>query len=148
MRALIDERAPSVEGVTFTGGEPTEQAEGFLELARHARERGLGVVMFTGRTARALSRDARLRALRDTCDLVVSGPFQAWRSIQAPLLASANQRLIFVSRRYSTQDLLEIPAVELVAGPRRLALTGLGLGSQPTPSSRRSRLLLLRSKQR
>src|ERR1700742_2412983 len=37
-----------VEGVTFLGGEPFEQAEALAELAREVKARGLTVMVFSG----------------------------------------------------------------------------------------------------
>jgi anaerobic ribonucleoside-triphosphate reductase activating protein len=40
--------AQGIEGVTFSGGEPFDQAEALAAVARGAQARGLGVVVFTG----------------------------------------------------------------------------------------------------
>ncbi len=42
--------AEGIEGVTFSGGEPFDQAAALAEVARGAQARGLGVVVFTGYT--------------------------------------------------------------------------------------------------
>ena len=39
---------PMIKGVTFSGGEPFCQAEGFLELAKILKEKGIDIVIFTG----------------------------------------------------------------------------------------------------
>lgn len=127
LREFVDERASRVGGITISGGEPTVQAAGVIELARHARARGLGVVLFTGRTAAALAAPS-LAPLRDACDLVVAGPYMAGRPARAPLLGSANQELLFVTDRYCAADLEGLPRVEVLLGPEGITATGVGVG--------------------
>lgn len=42
------DKDPILRGVTFSGGEPMCQAEGFLQLAKGVKARGLDIVIFTG----------------------------------------------------------------------------------------------------
>lgn len=46
-----------IEGVTFSGGEPFEQAEALAELAEQLADRGLTIVIFTGYTVTAFFRN-------------------------------------------------------------------------------------------
>ena len=39
---------PDIEGVTFLGGEPFEQPEALMFLARNIKQKGLSIVCFTG----------------------------------------------------------------------------------------------------
>ena len=47
--AAIDEN-PLLKGVTFSGGEPLCQTEGFAELAKAVKARGMDITVFTGFT--------------------------------------------------------------------------------------------------
>ena len=123
IQQLMAERAPHIEGITLSGGEPTEQVAAALNLARHARSLGLGIVLFTGRTPRALEAYAELR---DACDLIVAGPYRAARPSQAVLLGSSNQKVLFVTGRYSTRDLEGIARVEWQLRGAKILVTGVG----------------------
>ncbi|MBB5121041.1 4Fe-4S single cluster domain-containing protein [Streptomyces eurocidicus] len=89
---------PAVDGLTFSGGEPMEQAGGLAEVARLARRArpGLSVVCFTGH------RLERLRAHPPTpgvprllaeVDVLVDGPYVRRRDDGRGLRGSANQRV-------------------------------------------------------
>lgn len=103
-RLLAD---PETEGVTFSGGEPFAQAAPLARLARALRSAGKGVLVFTGHERRRLeaSRRADWRALLEAADLLVAGPYRQDRPLRHPLLASANQELVFLTERYRAADL-------------------------------------------
>ncbi|MBL9025608.1 MAG: radical SAM protein [Myxococcales bacterium] len=98
---------PDLEGVTFLGGEPFEQAAALARVASAVRRAGRTVMTFTGHTLERLraSADPAVHALLDATDLLADGPFDrqqpgsAWR-----WLGSQNQRLHFLSDRYAADD--------------------------------------------
>jgi anaerobic ribonucleoside-triphosphate reductase activating protein len=94
---------PAIEGVTFLGGEPMEQAAALAAVARRVREAGLSVMTFTGFVLEELQREGdavRLALLAET-DLLADGPFDSGqRGSRHPWLGSKNQRLHFLSGRY------------------------------------------------
>lgn len=93
-----------VEGITLLGGEPMEQPEAGFALASLARERGLGVVCFTGFTREALTSAEQLKFL-EQIDLLVDGPFVADAPEPArALVGSTNQRFIHLTERYRDYD--------------------------------------------
>ncbi len=94
----IDEN-PILKGVTFSGGEPTCQAEGFAALARAVRARGLDITMFSGYTYEQLlaraEKEPALQELLDLTDLLIDGPYlKAERDLTLQFRGSRNQRLI------------------------------------------------------
>jgi anaerobic ribonucleoside-triphosphate reductase activating protein len=92
-----------VEGVTFLGGEPFEQAAAAAELAEVTRASGLSVMTFTGFTLEHLSRtgDVATNRLLDSTDLLVDGPYDASRpDLIRPWVGSNNQRFHFLTQRY------------------------------------------------
>ncbi len=96
--AAIDED-PILKGVTFSGGEPTCQAEGFLTLAKAVKDRGLDITMFSGYTYEQLLQRAKeepaLADLLDLTDLLIDGPFvKAKKDLTLQFRGSSNQRLI------------------------------------------------------
>lgn len=97
--------AAGVDGVTFLGGEPFEQAAGLADVARIVRAAGLSVMTFTGyelgSLLEAATDDAGVRGLLDATDLLVDGPYLADRPDRVrPWVGSTNQRFRFLSDRY------------------------------------------------
>lgn len=84
--------------VTFSGGDPMYQAEGFADLARGIKQStGKNIWCYTGMLfERLLDRPAQLELLR-WIDVLVDGPFiQAKCTRELPFRGSSNQRLIDV----------------------------------------------------
>jgi len=75
-------------------------AENAASLARQARERGLNVWCFTGKTWEELTKPGAPRewgALLEQINVLVDGPFvEAKRTLALPWRGSANQRIIDV----------------------------------------------------
>ena len=104
VRWVLDARG--CEGLTLSGGEPFAQATALAEVARRVRGAGLGVVAFTGLEWAALRADADSgrAALLASCDALIAGPYDERRPGRHPLLASANQLLVLLTRRYRQSD--------------------------------------------
>lgn len=103
--------AAGIEGITFLGGEPVEQAAAVAELARAVRAMGLSVVVFTGYTRGQLrqKRDPGVDHLLAQTDLLIDGPFvQEQFDISRPWVGSSNQQYHFLTDRYSPKDLQNI----------------------------------------
>lgn len=84
--------------VTFTGGDPMYQPEGFTELAHAIREyTDKDIWCFTGFTYETLLNNPRHRQLLEQIDVLVDGPFiKALRDESLLFRGSSNQRLIDV----------------------------------------------------
>ena len=84
--------------VTFTGGDPMYQPEGFAELARAIRQRTQKTIWcYTGFTFETLVDNPRQRQLLELIDVLVDGPFiKAQRDEELLFRGSKNQRLIDV----------------------------------------------------
>ena len=103
LRELTDELLsnPLTDGITFSGGEPFEQAADCAALAQKARENGLNVWTYTGYTFERLlekqKTDSGIADLLRLTDVLVDGPFVlAEKSYDVPWRGSRNQRLIRV----------------------------------------------------
>ena len=92
-----------IEGVTFLGGEPFEQAEALAWLAERLRREGLSVMTFTGYWLGDLpSRGPAAASLLAESDLLVDGPYDLKRPDHVrPWVGSTNQRFHFLSSRYA-----------------------------------------------
>ncbi len=118
-----------IEGVTFLGGEPTEQAEGLSLLATRVREIGLSVMTFSGFTLAELraKSDRHVDRLIDASDLLVDGRFAP----QLPdstrrWIGSSNQVMHFLSERYEQSDpqFESADTVEIRFGANGLTVNG------------------------
>ena len=84
--------------VTFSGGDPMFQAEGFTELAHAIHERSNKTIWcFTGFTFEALLAKPEQRKLLEQIDVLVDGPFiERLKDTDLLYRGSSNQRLIDV----------------------------------------------------
>lgn len=93
--------SPIIRGVTFSGGEPFCQAAPLVEIARHIKNLGLDLWVYTGYTWEELinNPNPEVRELLTLTDVVVDGRFvQAQADKSLPFRGSANQRIIDVQR--------------------------------------------------
>ena len=95
-------RTPDIEGITYSGGEPFEQAEGVYRLSQLVRQAGLTIMAYSGYTYEELCRrdDPAINGLLSQLDILIDGPFDAAQA--APLLwrGSRNQRVHFLTDCY------------------------------------------------
>ncbi len=91
-------RDPMLSGVTLSGGEPFEQAEALLPIARAAKEKGLELAAYSGYLYEDLLADnSARRALLELCDVLIDGPYvDARRNLDIRFKGSENQRIIDV----------------------------------------------------
>jgi anaerobic ribonucleoside-triphosphate reductase activating protein len=94
---------PEIEGVTFMGGEPFEQAAELAALAERVREAGLSIVTFSGYEFDVIERstDAGWRSLLAATDLLIAGPYiKKLTNFANPWVGSSNQTYHFLTPRY------------------------------------------------
>lgn len=91
---------PLCRGVTFSGGEPFAQAEGFAELAVALKEKGYEVASYSGYTFEQLLHGTPAqRTLLENIDILIDGPFvQAEKSLEIAFRGSRNQRILDVPK--------------------------------------------------
>ena len=126
----------NVEGVTFSGGEPFQQAPALELLISFIKERRpeLSIGSFTGYTLQELRDgkfnwwhpelrtmipgDAKLsNAILKQMDFIIAGRYnQLQRCDDKPLCGSRNQEVHFLSSRYNLKD-LHANIVEVVVDP-------------------------------
>jgi anaerobic ribonucleoside-triphosphate reductase activating protein len=99
-----------VEGVTFMGGEPFEQAAALAELGACVRASGRSVMTFSGYERERIETEGRpgWADLLAVTDLLVDGPYD-WRRPDTvrPWVGSTNQRFHFLTDRYAGLRLAE-----------------------------------------
>ena len=113
-------RSAALEGVTFSGGEPMQQAAALAELMSEIRNAvpGASLGMFTGYTEDELAagryvtrprssaegRRNLWRIVRAQLDFAVMGRYEHTEPGVEPLRTSRNQRLVLFSSRYQEGD--------------------------------------------
>lgn len=105
MELILKHKAEDeIEGVSFIGGEPVLQVEGFAELAQKCQAHGLSVLLFTGYQYEELlsMENANVNRLLENSDILVDGEFfEELYDEERDWVGSTNQRVIFLSSRYS-----------------------------------------------
>jgi len=110
--ADIARKNPLCRGVTFSGGEPFSQAEGFAELAEILKAEGYEIASYTGYTFEHLTQrgTAAQKRLLTLLDVLVDGPFiLAQRSLELAFRGSANQRIIDVPKSLAAGKAVPAP---------------------------------------
>ncbi|MCR5184418.1 MAG: anaerobic ribonucleoside-triphosphate reductase activating protein [Opitutales bacterium] len=108
--AAILEGSPS-SNITFSGGDPLYQVEGFAALAKLAKENyDKNIWCYTGFLYEEIVADARLRQILPYIDVLVDGLFVlAERDTSLSFRGSRNQRLIDVPATLKNPDGVIVP---------------------------------------
>jgi len=146
-RIIALHQAGDIEGLTFSGGEPMQQARSLIELVERLRETGgssLSFGMFTGYTLHELDRGrfftfedcpdkiATWELIRSHLDFAVMGRYNRLAPVALPLRSSRNQRLQLFTTRYLQSD-FEEPIFEVSIGQDgTTTVTGFPLMGIPT----------------
>jgi len=103
---------PLVKGITFSGGEPFEQAAGFTILAKLLKKEGYEVASYSGYTFEQLMNGTdEQKELMKNIDVLIDGPFiLSLRNLSWIYRGSTNQRIIDV-----TESVLQGKAIEMKA---------------------------------
>ena len=136
-----------IEGVTFSGGEPMQQAADLFELIEELRKRdsGLSFGLFTGYTARELAsgryfcvspettaeRGDLWSRIRQRLDFAVMGRYNPGRPASAPLCSSGNQRLRLLSGRYDLRDFAPLQMEITIMDGGMAQITGFPILGDP-----------------
>lgn len=97
-----------IEGITFLGGEPFEQAEALGEIAEAAQKSGLNVLCFTGDYIENLRNNFKNKKLLDNIDLLIDGPFELDKvDYSRPWCGSSNQRYHFLTNQFNEEILVK-----------------------------------------
>lgn len=105
---------PMLKGVTFSGGDPWEQAEKFAYMAKEIKKIGLNVWSYTGYTFEYIREHIEERKgwkeLLENIDVLVDGPFEQDKKQDGlRFRGSNNQRIIDVKESLRVGEVVVIP---------------------------------------
>ncbi len=121
----------NIEGVTFLGGEPFEQAQELALLASKVKSLGLSVLCFTGYTIDELraKNDESVNFLLSQIDLLIDGGFEEDKfDLSRPWVGSSNQQYHYLSDVYSPEVISQYKnKIEArISADGRLEVNGMG----------------------
>ncbi|HHV72702.1 MAG TPA: anaerobic ribonucleoside-triphosphate reductase activating protein [Clostridia bacterium] len=104
---------PLIQGVTFSGGDPFEQAEGFYLLGLELKKLGYSIVTYTGYRIEEIFQLGKTNPyfteLLNVTDILIDGRFElAKKDLSLPYRGSKNQRIIDVARTIKLGRVTEI----------------------------------------
>lgn len=115
MDELIDDAVgnPMLKGITFSGGDPVEQAESFLYMAKAFKKAGLNIWCYTGYTfeeiLNKMKENKSLKELIDNIDVLVDGKFEINKKRDGlRFKGSTNQRLINVKESLKKNEIITV----------------------------------------
>jgi anaerobic ribonucleoside-triphosphate reductase activating protein len=123
-----------IEGITFSGGEPFEQAlavSSIIEKVNSERQEPLTIFIFTGFDFETLneSKDTAVKRLLSMTDILSAGPYvSSLKEEQLLWRGSTNQELIYLTDTYSSSEeekwIRNSPIEELVMSDTGIMRTG------------------------
>lgn len=121
-------RFADIEGITFSGGEPFDQAPALLKAAELFRSHGLTLMAYTGYPVSELrQKSPPAAALLGTLDILVDGEYVESLACSRLWRSSFNQTVHFLTPRYRHYaDRTEQPVreCEMILENDRLVVTG------------------------
>ena len=110
VRDIVDEvkARPNIKGVTFSGGEPFEQARALVDLARYLIGMGISVMSYSGYTLEELEEkaehDSAVGELLGMIDILVDGRYEEkLRNLTLVYCGSENQRVIDMKKTHEAR---------------------------------------------
>ena len=112
---VIKETIDSLEGqdgITFSGGDPMEQAAACAEIAKYSKKLGLNIWCYTGYTFEELLKKSEhipaIKEFLNNIDVLVDGKFVlSEKSYDVVFRGSKNQRLIDVKSSLKNNEVVE-----------------------------------------
>ena len=100
---------PILKGVTFSGGDPLEQADKFAYIAQKLRANNLNIWCYTGYTFEEILENKEQRKgwseLLNNIDVLVDGKFDETKKGELRYRGSSNQRIIDINKTLETGEI-------------------------------------------
>ncbi len=95
----------NIEGITILGGEPFDQYEKLLILVKKVRKTNLSIILYTGYSLNELENENKTEIL-NFIDIIITDRYDKnYRTKNGGLVGSSNQKIHFLTNRYSNLDL-------------------------------------------
>lgn len=138
---------PKLRGLTYSGGEPFEQALPLARLSRKLRRCGLSIAAYSGYTLEALRQaPERFSPLLDELDVLIDGEYRQDVPANSPFAGSGNQKIHLLTSRALADGWGQpaAPEIEISVVGDHLSLTGFSVATNALLMERlRSRGVLL-----
>lgn len=95
--------AYDLDGLTISGGEPTDQSEELGILCRAVRKTCDSIVVFSGRYQTQICKMGDFSFLK-SIDVLIAGPYMASRPESGRLYGSDNKELILLTDRHKAEE--------------------------------------------
>ena len=104
---------PMLKGVTFSGGDPIEQAHSFDYMSKAFKKANLNILCYTGYTfeniLELMKKNENIRMLLNNIDVLVDGRFEIMnRNEELKFKGSTNQRIIDVKKSLEYGNIIVI----------------------------------------
>lgn len=103
-----------IEGVSFSGGEPFQQAEAWLDVLQRLRGSRLSTLAFTGYTLEEIETMAFGPTILARLDALVAGRYLRSRHWGRGLLGSNNQQIYLLTDRYGPTAFENLPVCDII----------------------------------
>jgi len=101
----IENEIESIEGVTILGGEPFDQFDELKKLVKQIRKLDLSIIVYTGYSLNELLKKNYTK-IYEFIDILISEKYDnSKRSDNGGLIGSSNQKITFLSNKYSKEEL-------------------------------------------
>ena len=96
---------PLLKGITFSGGDPMEQADKFVYMAKEFKSFGLNIWCYTGYRFEEIVKDEVKREFLNYIDVLVDGKFEEKLADERlKYRGSSNQRIIDVQKSLNENE--------------------------------------------
>lgn len=126
---IIKSYSDKIEGITWLGGEPTEQIESVTKISKAVQEFGLSVIVFTGYNYNELEKRMDFQELAKYTDILIDGKYEQDKTdYSRAWVGSSNQNYYFLSDRYDESVIYENKnKIEIRISPDSdVVMTGMG----------------------
>ncbi len=126
---LIKSYKDKIEGITWLGGEPTEQIKAVIEISKAVQELGLSVILFTGNEFKYLENNADFQEVIKYVDILIDGRYEQDKTdYSRAWVGSSNQNYYFLTDRYNESVITEYKnKIEVRINPdNKIIMTGMG----------------------
>lgn len=126
---LIKSYKDKIDGITWLGGEPTEQIKAVTEVSKAVQKMGLSVLVFTGYEYSQLEDNLDFQELIKYVDILIDGKYEQDKvDYSRAWVGSSNQKYYFLSDRYN-ESIISVCKNKFevrITPDNKIIITGMG----------------------